>query len=116
MTFQLWTERDRRIPVSPPPFNSLSGKATSGVISGVILSKETSEQIAQIACSLEVRRRRDGESPLRGFFVAQETGTPLRLGLYRLRLDSGHETLVQIDHLTPLTVSSRQMGSFEILD
>jgi hypothetical protein len=102
--------------VSPPPFYSTNGKATSGVINGVILTKDASERIAHIACSLEVRRRREGELPLRGFFVAQESGTPLRLGLYRLRLEGGQETMVQIDHLTPLTVSSRQMGSFEILD
>ncbi len=105
-----------RIPVSTRRSNEAGTPGEkSSVLHGIMLSLEADYPVASIACALESRRRRVGEIPLRGFFVAQEEGRRLGLGVYRLRLEDGREGVVSVDHLTPLASQAKHLGSFEIV-
>jgi hypothetical protein len=105
-----------RIPVSNRRNSEAGTRGVNGtVLHGTMLSLEADSPVASITCSLEARRRRVGEIPLRGFFVAQEEGRHLGLGVYRLRLDDGRQGVVSVDHLTPLASQAKQLGSFEIV-
>lgn len=100
---------------SHPTSDTMHRKMTSGVLRGLFLSADARRTVAEIACSLETRQQRTDDVPLRGFFVAQRDTTPLEPGLYCLRLENGREELVNVDQVTLLAASSRQLGSFEIL-
>lgn len=105
-----------RIPVSTKRNNEASTRGVKGsVLQGTMISLEAGCPVASISCSLEARRRRVGEIPLRGFFVAQEEGRHLGLGVYRLQLEDGREGVVSVDHLTPLASQAKHLGSFEIV-
>jgi hypothetical protein len=105
-----------RIPVSTRRSNEASTRGEkSSVLHGTILSLEAGYPVASVTCALEARRRRVGEIPLRGFFVAQEEGRRLGLGVYRLQLEDGREGVVSVDHLTPLASQAKHLGSFEIV-
>jgi len=105
-----------RIPVNNRRDHDANTATPGGkILYGTVLPLEADRPVATVACSLEARRHRLRGLPLRGFFVAQEAGYGLGLGMYRLRLEDGQEEIVSIDHLTPLSSQAKHLGSFEIV-